>query len=80
MKYINPYKLLGIAVADFPGTNTATINKAKRKLLAEIELSDTASTVYSDIELSKGDCLKVIDELDDKRKRDFHLFLYTQNH
>lgn len=74
--YINPIELLNLKkdlTSDFDGL---TIRKAKKVLLAEIELSDTDTTNHNGVELTKSDCLRAIDDLDDKDKRDFHLFIF----
>lgn len=73
--YINPYKLLGIEAENFSEVDNTVINKAKRKLIAEIELSDTNTISHFGADLNKADCIKVIDELDNKNKREFHLFI-----
>ena len=75
MHYINPFQLLGITAENISDIDNVTINKAKRKLLAEIELSDTNAIVHSGVELNKGDCLKAIDDLDTKIKREFHFYI-----
>jgi len=75
MQYINPYKLLNIPADDLPSVDSNTVSKAKKKLLAEIELSESNAIVHSKIELNKGDCIKAIDDLDNNNKREFHLFI-----
>jgi hypothetical protein len=75
MYYINPFKLLGITADNLSDVDSATINKAKRKLLAEIELSDTNAIIHSGVEFNKGDCHKAIDDLDNDNKREFHHFI-----
>ena len=74
--YINPIELLNLD-ADLPsGFDGLTIRKAKKTLLAEIELSDTDTTIHNGIELTKSDCIRAIDDLDNKDKKDFHLFIF----
>ena len=74
--YINPIELLNLNTDIPTGVDGLTIRKAKKTLLAEIELSDTDTIIHNGIELTKSDCLRAIDDLDHKDKRDFHLFIY----
>lgn len=76
MQYINPFDLLGITTENLSEVNSYSINKSKRKLIAEIELSDTNTIVHNGVELNKGDCIKIIDELDNKDFKEFHFFIY----
>lgn len=80
MRYINPFDLLEITPEKLSDANGTIINKAKRKLFAEIELSDSSTIVYEGIEISKGDCLRVIDELDNRDKKEFHFFIYQHKY
>lgn len=76
MQYINPYDLLNITTLNLSDIDGKTVLREKRKLLQEIELSDTDSLNYEGIELTKGDCLRAVDELDDRNKREFHFFIF----
>jgi hypothetical protein len=75
MQYINPFELLDITTTNPSNMDGVTVNKAKRKLLAEIDLSDTNTIQYKGIELSKSDCIRITDDLDNKDKYEFHLFI-----
>jgi tetratricopeptide (TPR) repeat protein len=75
MHYINPIDLLDLKQESFAFDNLL-IKRAKKTLLAEIELSDSETINHGGVELTKSDCLRAIDELDHKDKRDFHLFIY----
>jgi tetratricopeptide (TPR) repeat protein len=77
--YINPIELLNLDTNISSGIDSPTIRRAKKNLLAEIELSDTDTVIHNGIELTKSDCLKAIDDLDNKDKKDFHLFIYQNN-
>jgi tetratricopeptide (TPR) repeat protein len=79
LNYINPIELLNLYTNLSSGLDGQTILKAKKTLLAEIELSDNDTIFYNRIELTKSDCLRVIDDLDHKDKRDFHLFIYENS-
>jgi tetratricopeptide (TPR) repeat protein len=74
--YINPIELLNLDNALSSGVDGQAILKAKKTLLAEIELSDTNTIIHNGIELTKSDCIRAIDDLDHKDKRDFHLFIF----
>ncbi len=75
MHYVNPFELLGISNDII---SPAEVNKARKKLLTEIELSDTNSIVYHDHALTKSDCIRAIDDLDNKDEKDFHFFIYQK--
>lgn len=74
--YINPIELLNLDTDILSGVEGFTIRKAKKTLLAEIELSDNDTITHNGFELTKSDCLRAIDDLDHKDKTDFHLFIY----
>ncbi len=80
MHYINPYELLEITPENLSDADSATIKRAKKKLLAEIELGDTDMIIHQDIELNKSDCIRAIDDLDNKDKSEFHFFIYKHKH
>lgn len=80
MHYINPYELLEITPENLSDVDSATIKRAKKKLLAEIELSETDTIIHQDIELNKSDCIRAIDDLDSKDKSEFHFFIYQHKH
>lgn len=80
MHYINPYELLVITPENLSEVDSATIKRAKKKLLAEIELGDTDSIIHQGIELNKSDCIRAIDDLDNKDKSEFHFFIYQHKH
>lgn len=71
--YINPIGLLNLDTYILSGV---AIRKAKKSLLAEIELSEKGTIIYNGNELTKSDCIRAIDDLDHKDKRDFHIFIF----
>ena len=75
MHYINPFELLNLDADDLSIISASVINKAKRKLLTEIELSDNNTISHKGIDLTRSNCIKAIDDLDDKDKREFHYFI-----
>ena len=79
MVYINPFDLLEVITSEkISDTDNSILKKAKRKLLTELELSDLQEIYYRGRQLIKSDCLKILDDLDDKNKTDFHFFIFQK--
>lgn len=78
MQYINPIEILGLSNAKQAGNIDAEIIKReKKKVFAEIELSDSGLYNYNGLQLTKSDCEKAINELDNVEKKEFHCYLVT---
>ena len=78
MQYINPIEILKLSnVADSSQIDSDTIKKAKRRLFADIDLSDDGHYNYYGLKLSKGDCEKAINELSNKDLKEFYLYLIS---
>jgi hypothetical protein len=76
MQFINPIEILQLTtVADSSQIDSDTIKKAKRRLFADIDLSDNGHYEYYGLQLSKGDCEKAIDELSNNDLKEFYLYL-----
>lgn len=76
MQYINPVEILQLSnVADSSQIDSDTIKKAKRRLFADIDLSDDGHYDYYGLQLSKGDCEKAINELSNNDLKEFYLYL-----
>jgi len=61
VNFINPIQILQLQDAPHPGSiNSEIIKREKRKIFAEIELSDNGSYNYYGIAISKSDCEKAI--------------------
>lgn len=76
MQYINPIEILGLSNAtDTTSIDNDKIKKAKRKLFADIDLSDNGLFDYYGLQLTKSDCEKVIDELSNNEIKEFYLYL-----
>jgi hypothetical protein len=76
MQYINPIEILGLSsVADTASIDNEIVRKAKRKLFADIDLSDDGLFEYYGLQLTKGDCEKVIDDLANNDLKEFYLYL-----
>lgn len=79
MIFINPIEILELQQADIASIDENAIKKAKKKLLAEIELSDDGYLNYKGQKFTKSDCEKVIDELTDKNRREYYCYLADSN-
>ena len=79
MSFINPIEILDLINSDIYDIDSTVIKKAKRKLFADIDLSEDGYLDYKGLKLTKSACEKVIDELEDKDKREFYFYLST-NH
>ncbi|MBL0278892.1 MAG: hypothetical protein IPQ11_00960 [Bacteroidetes bacterium] len=76
MQYINPIEILGLSnVEDTTSIDNEIVKKAKRKLFADIDLSDNGLFEYYGLQLTKGDCEKVIDDLTNNDLKEFYLYL-----
>lgn len=76
MQYINPIEILQLSnMADSSQIDSDTIKKAKRRLFADIDLSDDGHYNYYGLQLSKGDCERAINELSNNDLKEFYLYL-----
>lgn len=75
MEFINPVEILKLENVGAAYINAESIKKAKRKLFVDIELSDNAE--YYGRQLTKSDCERVIDELDNENKKEYYYQLAT---
>src|SRR5687767_9413392 len=77
MNFINPIEILELQNAGVNPADTIVIKKAKRKLFADIDLSEKGYIDYKGSKLTKSDCEKAIDELEDRDKNEFYSYLVT---
>lgn len=78
MQYINPIEILQLSnVADGSQIDSNTLKKAKRRLFADIDLSNDGHLVYYGLQLSKGDCEHAIEGLSDNDLKEFYLYLIS---
>lgn len=75
MLFINPLEILQLETANASEVDNAVIKKAKRKLFADIDLSDNEQLEYKGSLLTKTDCERVIDQLDDQQVMEFYRHL-----
>ncbi|MGO4819578.1 hypothetical protein [Flavobacterium sp. W22_SRS_FP1] len=76
MQYINPIEILDLSKAtDISSIDNEKIKKNRKRLFADIELSDGEVYDYYGVKLSKGDCERVIDDLANPTNKEFYLYL-----
>ena len=75
MNFINPIDLFKLTKTDPSTIDTGLIKKAKKRLQADIELSDIDYIEYKGIKVSKTDIDRVVNELEDKEKIEFYSFI-----
>jgi hypothetical protein len=78
MPFINALEILGFTEYDLDDIEINQIKKAKKKLFAEIELSENGSVDYHGNKLIKSDCEIFIEDLDNKIKKDFYRYLLNK--
>lgn len=77
MNFINPIEILNLKSLNITDINADAIKKAKRKLFADIELSDESSYDYKGLKLTKSDCERAVDELSNDDKKEYYYQLAT---
>lgn len=76
MQYINPIEILRLSyIIEIENIDNEIIKKAKRKLFADIDLSDDGYFEYYGLKLTIGDCEKAIDDLANDEFKEFHFFI-----
>jgi hypothetical protein len=79
MLFINPIEILELQQSDIASIDDNVIKKAKRRLIAEIELSDDGHFNYKQHKLTKSDCEKAIDELGNNDRKEYLYQLAISN-
>ena len=77
MVYINPIEILELKDKEVNEIDSSIIKKSKRRLFADIDLSDSGFYEYNGQKLTKSDCERAIEELEDKNKIEFYSHLAT---
>jgi hypothetical protein len=70
MNFVNPFDLLDVVESDI-----ASVKKAKRRKLAEFDLSDDGMIEVGNQKITKSDFIRVTDELDSSNIAEFYLFV-----
>jgi len=79
MLFINPIEILELQAVNIASIDDNSIKKAKKKLLAEIDLSDDGHFNYKGQKLTKSDCEEAVDELSNNDKKEYYFQLATTN-
>jgi len=72
MDFINALELIELDKQELSSIDSSIIKKQKKKIYAEIELSDNNSIGYKGKKLTKSDCEKIISDLEDENKIKFY--------
>jgi len=75
VKYVNPLSLLGIQPFDIASLDTAMVKKLRRKLFAEIELSDDGAFHLDGVSYTRSECEKALDSIEDQANLKYHAYL-----
>lgn len=74
-QFINPVEILYLTATDLAAIDDTLLKRAKRAVLAEIELSDDGLFDYYGQQLTRADCQRAIDELEQRDKLEFYHFI-----
>lgn len=73
MKYVNPFLLLQQTTGSFvDAENNQALAMAKKQLLAEVELSNTQTITFNEMQYTKNDILNIFDGLQSPATLSFH--------
>jgi hypothetical protein len=75
VQFINPVDILNLAATDLATIDDTIIKRAKKAALAEIDLSDDGFFNYHGKQLTRADCERVIDELEERDRLEFYHFI-----
>ena len=70
MRYVSPFEELGIEIDG--NLNKENLNLAKKRLLAELDLSDAPTILRGSVEMTKNDIITQFDKLASVKNWDFH--------
>lgn len=79
MTFINPIEILELQNYSVSDIDNSLIKKAKRKLFADIDLSDDGVLDYKGVSLTKTDCETAIEKLENPEYVEFYLYLANDN-
>ncbi|KAA6335944.1 hypothetical protein EZS27_015876 [termite gut metagenome] len=80
MIFINSIEILELQKYSVTEIDRSLIRKQKRKLFADIDLSDNGMLDYKGIYLTKTDCETAIEDLENSDYVEFYLYLANNNH
>ena len=70
MRYVSPFQELGIEIDG--NLDKENLNLAKKRLLAELDLSDSSTILRGSVEMTKNDIITQFDKLASVKNWDFH--------
>jgi hypothetical protein len=76
-QYVSPFRNLGIDLSQEVDKNA--LNRAKKTLLAELDLSQNGTILRGSMEMSKDDIIKQFDKLNSIKHWDFHRLVLADN-
>ncbi len=79
MLFINPIELLELQAKPLENLDDETFKRARKRLLAEIDLSDEGLYQHKGRTITKSNCQQAIEAWDDVRKREFYYALATSH-
>ncbi|MDR3118129.1 MAG: hypothetical protein LBU44_01690 [Mediterranea sp.] len=79
MTFINPIEILELQNYSVSDIGNSRIKKAKRKLFADIDLSDDGLLDYKGVSLTKSDCETAIGNLENRECAEFYSYLASNN-
>jgi hypothetical protein len=79
MNFINPIEILKLQEYSVSEIDNSMIKKAKRKLFADIDLSDDGTLDYKGVAFTKTDCETVINDLGNLEYAKFYFYLANIN-
>ncbi|HNK25377.1 MAG TPA: hypothetical protein PKK64_13045 [Saprospiraceae bacterium] len=77
MHFINPIEILELNGRDAISIDNSEIKKAKKRLIADIELSEAGHLNYKGQTITKSDCERAINDLENNEKKEFYSYLTT---
>ena len=75
MNFINPIEIMDLQYLETASIDNSVIKKAKARLFAEIELSDDGAVDYKGIFITKEDCEKAINQLENRLFLEYYYHL-----
>ncbi|MBT1698101.1 hypothetical protein KK083_14505 [Fulvivirgaceae bacterium PWU4] len=77
MQYKSPIPLLRYAGIDIRNIDVAQLNKAKKALLTELDISENKSLLVDGDELTKDDIISIFDDVKDQQVLQFHQWIHN---
>ncbi|MBN1352792.1 hypothetical protein JXJ21_25610, partial [candidate division KSB1 bacterium] len=75
MQFLNPFDLINSDFDSISEITPSILKKEKRKVIADVELSEDNSILISRIRFYKAECINALNELEEPLKLKFYFFL-----